>query len=73
MSYRIDVYKRYTSKAAHYRDEFIQIIGSKPGNASAKHDNKEAKDVLLPLDVGIVFAALGEELILRNPYCRKNL
>ena len=72
-TYRIDIHQRHTSKAAYKRDEFIEVIGSKPGNSSAKHDDEEAKYVLLPFDVWVVFPAFGEELVFCDSDRREDL
>ncbi len=65
-AYRIDVDERHARKAAHQRDEFIQIARPDPGDHGAEHDEHEAEDVLLPLDPAVVLAAAGEELVLHD-------
>ena len=65
-THRIDVDERNASKAAHERDELIQIPRASPGDGRAQQDEDETEDVLLPLDVGVVFAGAGEEFVFRN-------
>ena len=66
-TYRIDIHQRDASKVTNQRNELVQVIGASPRNQGAESHHKEAEHVLLPLDVRVVLAALGEERVLGDP------
>lgn len=63
-TYWVNIDQRDTGKAAHQCDEFIKIIGSKPSDACAKHDDEEAENVLLPFNIWIVLPTSSKEFVL---------
>jgi len=64
--WRVHVDERYARKAAHQRDELIEVTCSTPGD-QCTHDHKtESEGILLPLDVRVVLATSGEKLIFHD-------
>lgn len=61
-TYRVNEDERDTRKVANQSDKLVQMVRSTPGNARAHHDDEEAENVLLPLDVRVVLAAAGKQL-----------
>ena len=64
--YGVDIHERHAGEASDDWDELIEIVRSKPRDTGAEHHDEEAEDVLLPFDVGVVFAASREQFVLRD-------
>lgn len=56
-AYRIDVHQRNAGKASDKCNELVQIVRADPREQGTDANHKEAEEILLPLDVGIVLAS----------------
>lgn len=62
-TYRIYKDERDTSEASNKSDKLVQLSRAEPSDDGAKHNHEESKDILLPLDPGVVLASTAKQLL----------